>query len=238
MTIDEDGKKDRLINLRCLKAYCLWPHSHKRYAELRLQYQYVYQSSCYALRLSWIPSQDISTSPPCSALPFTCSVAWFYGETYYLGSIFSVNFHFGWSYGVKNQSSVCWRLFRVWKQCQIGLIVCQNTLLAWQWLESSLYPRFSQDGILDIFHREGFGRPWIQNRFGFVLKPCLISYFHCSNNVIYPRDSTIKSLSAVILQSSKWSCSWYEKFPLHLCVHCAFREFSEQGRYTICNGLS
>ena len=99
-----------------------------------------------------------------------------------------------------------------------------------------------------LFHLEGCGFshrsvPQMQRIFGFVMKPCLVVYFLCLNSLFHflvpPRGYFIAIIRHTesfpfTYPSWRWSCSWFEQLRLHLCVRCAFRDFSGQEQYAAC----
>jgi len=95
-----------------------------------------------------------------------------------------------------------------------------------------------------LFHREWWRLSRLcvprMQRVGFVMKPCLVGYVLCSNSIFHLLVRPRGYFFAIIRHtesfpsaypSSRWSYSCFKQPAIHL--HCAFREFSEQGRYAV-----
>jgi len=123
-------------------------------------------------------------------------------------------------------------------------MVGQNTLLVCQLLKSNLCPRM-HFGLLhrDRLQLSCLSVPRMQWMLGFVLKSCLAKLFLCSNSTFHLLVPQRGNFLAIIRHAESFPSSYpssgcFQHLPLQLCVRCAFRKLTEQGRYAVCKGRS
>jgi len=117
----------------------------------------------------------------------------------------------------------------------------------WWWVSCNVSFIFIRRLHYGLSYHEGcwlliLSVPRIQKGSSIALKPDLVDYIYL-HLLVAPKGyfcaiTRHNESFPSAYQSSRWSYSCFEQQPLHLRVHCGFREFSEQGRYAVRKGFS